>query len=142
RGGLVMKYAEPLIINKDEQSTVRPRKTGSLKGIGFVYVLVLLLLWGGLVYGGFYFSKQYLDKTINNIQQTNALNIQEIKERMESLTNEMIALKSELSNTDQTLSSSSSIQAQLNQKIDLLDRQLKNLEKSLQILKEAPNARR
>ncbi|MDD4665636.1 MAG: hypothetical protein PHC81_03685 [Clostridia bacterium] len=137
-----MKYAEPLIINKDEQSTVRPRKTGSLKGIGFVYVLVLLLLWGGLVYGGFYFSKQYLDKTINNIQQTNALNIQEIKERMESLTNEMIALKSELSNTDQTLSSSSSIQAQLNQKIDLLDRQLKNLEKSLQILKEAPNARR
>lgn len=137
-----MKYAEPLIINKDEQSTVRPRKTGSLKGIGFVYVLVLLLLWGGLVYGGFYFSKQYLDKTINNIQQTNALNIQEIKERMESLTNEMIDLKSELSNTDQTLSSSSSIQAQLNQKIDLLDRQLKNLEKSLQILKEAPNARR
>lgn len=137
-----MKYAEPLIINKDEQRTVRPRKTGSLKGIGFIYVLVLLLLWGGLVYGGFYFSKQYLDKTINNIQQTNALNIQEIKERMESLTNEMIALKSELSNTDQTLSSSSSIQAQLNQKIDLLDRQLKNLEKSLQILKEAPNARR
>jgi septal ring factor EnvC (AmiA/AmiB activator) len=131
-----MKYSDPIIINSTQQKTSRRKKTGSK--LGFIYVLLFILIWVGLVYGGFYFTKQYLDNAINNIQQTNAMNIQEVKERLDSLTNEMIALKSELSSTDETLSSSSSIQEQLNKKIDLLDSQLKNLEKSLKILKEAP----
>jgi chromosome segregation ATPase len=135
-----VKYSDPIIINSDQQKTPRRKKTSSK--LGFIYILLLLLIWAGLVYGGFYFTKQYLANAINNIQQTNAMNMQEVKERLDSLTNEMIALKSELSSTDETLSSSSGIQEQLNKKIDLLDGQLKNLEKSLKILKEAPDARR
>lgn len=132
-----MKYSEPIVIQSNQPQTSRRKKTSSKKA-GFIYVLLFLLIWGGLIYAGFYFTKQYLDNTINNIQQTNAMNIQEVKERLDSLANEMIALKSELSSTDETLSSSSSIQEQLRKKIDLLDAQLKNLEKSLKILKEAP----
>jgi len=123
--------------NNNEPMTGR-EKTGSSKWLGFFSVILCLVIWAGLVYGGFYFTKQNLTKEIKNIQQTNALNIQELKERMDSLMNEMIALKGGLSSTDETLSSSSSIQEELNEKIEVLDRQLKTLEKSLQILKEAP----
>ncbi|HHY06726.1 MAG TPA: hypothetical protein GX532_07125 [Clostridia bacterium] len=132
-----MKYSEPIVIKSNQSQTSRRKKTSSKKA-GLVYVLLFLLIWGGLIYAGFYFTKQYLDNAINNIQQTNAMNIQAVKDRLDSLTNEMIALKSELSSTDETLSSSSSIQGELRKKIDLLDAQLKNLEKSLKILKEAP----
>src|SRR5690606_19426435 len=98
-----MKYdSNPVTLNYDQQRMAKRRKTGSARWSGFIYILLFLFIWGGLVYGGFYFTKQYLDQAINNIQQTNAMNIQELKERMESLTNEMIALKGELSNTDQT----------------------------------------
>lgn len=126
------------MMNYNKVATDTSKHGSSKKNGNFIYILVFLIIWGGLIYGGFYFAKQYLDQQIANIQQTNALHIQEIKERMDSLTREMIDLKSDLSNTDKTLSSSSSIQEQLNDKIELLDKQLKNLEKSLQILKEAP----
>ncbi len=71
---------------------------------------------GGLFAGGFYFTKIILIESINNIQQTNALNIQMIKERLDSLTNELLVLKSEISTTDQTLSSTGNIQAELSKK--------------------------
>jgi len=124
--------------NNEESRSGRSRRTGSERSFGPLYIVLFLLVWGGLVYGGFYLSKQYFDQEITNIQQTNALNIQEIKDRMDSMTNELIAIKGDLSNTDETISSSSSIQEELNEKIEVLDKQLENLEKSLKILREAP----
>jgi len=134
-----MNFGSDLRMQSNEETrSGMPRRTSSPKSFGPLYILLFLLVWGGLVYGGFYFSKQYFDKEITNIQQTNALSIQEIKDRMDSLTNELIAIKGDLSNTDETISSSSGIQEELNEKIELLDKQLKNLQKSLEILKEAP----
>ena len=139
RGKIKMSFGTNLHMkNTEELKSARARKTSSSKSLGPLYIVLFLLVWAGLVYGGFYYSKQYFDQEIKNIQQTNAMYIQEIKDRMDSLTNELIALKGDLSNTDETISSSSSIHKELNAKIELLDKQLKNLEKSLQILKEAP----
>jgi septal ring factor EnvC (AmiA/AmiB activator) len=130
-----VKYKEPLSLeNRALETTRRKKKRTNKSGL----ILLFLIIWGGLFAGGFYFTKNYFDRTINNIQQTNALNIQMIKERLDSLTNELLVLKSEISTTDQTLSSTGNIQAELSKKIEILDAQLKNLEKSLRILKEAP----
>jgi len=132
-----MKYAEPITLGKEQSPTTR-RKKGTMRLFDFVCVFFFLLIWTVLIYGGFYFTKQYLDTALHNVQQTNIVNLMEVKERLDSLSGEMKALQNELINTDQTLSSSGNIQAQLNRKIELLDTQLKNLEKSLKILKEAP----
>lgn len=138
-----MQYNSKLAdTGKTQKNVNRRRKTRPVKWVGIVYFLLFLAFWGGLIFGGFYITKDYLDKSINNIQQTNAMNIQELKDRLDSLTNEMVVLKQALNSTDQNITSSGSIQVQLNKKIEVLDQQLKNLEKSLNILKEAPNARR
>ncbi len=137
----MMSEAEQLGINST-QSMMNKRRNTRSRWKEFLCIFLLLLVWGGLVYGGFYIARQYLDKSINNMQQTNAMNMQEVNERLDSLNLELNNLRKEISNTDKTLSSSGSIQVELNQKIEVLDKQLKNLEKSLNILKEAPNARR
>lgn len=124
--------------NIEQKNPNRRRKTRPGKWLGIFYCFLFLVFWGSLIFGGFYITKDYLDKSISNIQQTNAMNIQELKDRLDSLTNEMLELKQVLSSTDQNISSAGSIQIQLNKKIDLLDQQLKSLEKSLNILKEAP----
>lgn len=119
--------------------TKQARRTGRKNtGLKVVLFLLSLAVWCGMVYGGFYYSKQYLDQSILKIQQTNAMNIQELNDRLINLAAEMQDLKKLLSNTDQTLSSSGSLQRDLNAKINMLDQQLQNLEKSLKILKEAP----
>lgn len=130
-----MKYTEPLTIKSEEIRATRRKSSSRKTGI---FVLLFLLFWGGLIYGGFYVTKQYLTTTLGNIQQTNALHLQDMQERLASLSNELAALKGELSNTDKTLASSTGIQGELRQKIELLDAQLKDLQKSLKILKEAP----
>lgn len=114
-----------------------PQKTRSIWK-SLIYGVLLACIWGWLVYAGYHFTKQYFDTTINNLQQTNALNMQAINERLASINSEINAIKEAISQTDQTLSSSGSIQAELNKKIELLDKQLQDLEKSLEILKEAP----
>lgn len=133
-----MKDLQLTAANIDPQNLNRRRKTRPGKWLGIFYCFLFFLFWGGLIFGGFYITKDYLDKSISNIQQTNAMNIQELKDRLDSLTNEMVGLKQALSSTDQNITSSGSIQVQLNKKIEQLDQQLKGLEKSLNILKEAP----
>lgn len=100
--------------------------------------IALLFLWCSLTFSGFYIGKAYLDKTFHDIQQTNAMNIRNIEERVETLTSEVQELKSILGNTDQVISNSGNLQADLNAKIQILDQQMQDLQKSLQILKEAP----
>lgn len=121
-------------VSNEPNRARRPKSGGKV----FLYFVLLFLLWGGLVYEGFYFTKHYFDQTINNIQQTNAMHMQEVNEKLAGLTNELYALQQAINNTDKTLSSSGDIQEELNKKILVLDEQLKALEKSLKILKEAP----
>lgn len=101
-------------------------------------VLVLIILWGALVGGGFYIAKEYLDKSINMVQQTNSMSIQTLSDRMDNLAGEIQSLKQLWGNADQTLSTTGSLQMELNQKIEMLIQRQEELERSLNILKEAP----
>lgn len=106
------------------------------------HYFILVALWVVLVFGGFYAAKVYFDRSIKSVQQTNAMNIQALEDRLNSLSADMKSIESALKDAGHSLSSSDSTQKELNRKIEDLDRQLRELEKSLKILKEAPNAPR
>ncbi len=100
--------------------------------------LLIITFWVGLIYGAGYYTKQYIDYSIQTVQQTNAMNARAIEDRLELLSNNLQEIKDALQDTDQTISSSDSIQKELTNRITELDKQLKELQHSLAILKEAP----
>jgi septation ring formation regulator EzrA len=99
---------------------------------------VAFILWAVMVFGGFFLAKQYFDQTIMAVQQTNAVNVQTLEARLDNLGANVKEIRESLATAGITLSSSDSTQKELNKKIEELDAQLKNLEKSLNILREAP----
>ncbi len=100
-------------------------------------VVAAILVWAGLIYGGFYLAKDYVDNSIQKVQETNAMNVKVLEDRLNSINTEMKEIKSALAQTDETLASTNSTRQELNQKIEELDKQLKALEKSLNILRES-----
>jgi uncharacterized protein HemX len=103
-------------------------------------ILLIVVLWGGIACGSFYFAKQYIDRSINRVQQTNAINVKALEDRLDTLSTGINDIEQALTNAGLTLSSSDTTQKELNRKIERLDQQLQELEKSLKILKEAPDA--
>lgn len=126
-------------LKQNTDSTRQGRSKSKKDGAG---LLVIVLLWGGLVFGGFYITKQYIDKAVQNVQQTNAMSVQTINESLEALSSDMKGLKEVLSSADQTISTSGSLQQELTEKIRMLEQQMEDLEASLKVLKEAPNGSR
>jgi peptidoglycan hydrolase CwlO-like protein len=107
-------------------------------GLSPAHRFLAFMLWLGVVCGGFFLAKYYFDQAIQTVQQTNAMNVQTLEARLESLAADVGEIKKDLNSAGRTLSSSDSIQKELNKKIEELDSQLKELEKSLNILREAP----
>lgn len=105
-------------------------------------IVLVALVWLALVGGGGYLAKYYIDSSIQKVQQSNVVSMEELNERVTTLAQAVKELNNVLNNTDETLSSSGDIQKELNAKIEVLDQQLQVLEKSLATLKEAPNAGR
>lgn len=91
-----------------------------------------------MVFGGFYIARSYIDRAVNNVQQTNALNVQAINERLDTLSTDMKNLENIVSTAGQSISSSGTIQKELVARIELFDQQIQELKQSLDILKEAP----
>lgn len=132
-----MENARETMLVDPEKSRAANRKKARTS---FFSVLLLTVLWCGLVYGGFYYSKQYLDQAVQKVQQTNAMNVQQINERLSALSADLKGLESIIGETGQTISSAGNIQQELKERIELLDEQIKELKHSLNVLKEAPNA--
>ncbi len=101
-------------------------------------ISLALVVWLILVAGGYYVGKLYIDRSIEAVQQNNAVHMITIEQRIDSLDTQISEIEQAIIDTDQTLADSGSTQENLNEKIEDLDKQLKNLEDSLNILKEAP----
>jgi len=101
-------------------------------------VLILLALWGGIVYFGYTTAKSYLDTALQNIQQENAVNLQELTQSIDRISREVSNLRESIESTDSALAGSTKVQNRIDEKLEDLDAQLQELERSLQILKEAP----
>lgn len=125
---------------REVRESARKKKTRRKKI--WINILVFILsigVWAAVVYYGYTYAKGYVDTSIKNVQQENAINIQQLTGEIQSLNQEIINLRLSIENTDSTLSNSTSVQERIDERLGELDRQLEELEKSLQILKEAPN---
>ena len=76
----------------------------------------------------------------SHIQQENAMNITEIREDITILSAEIKNLRTSMEDTGVVISGTSDVQSRIDKKLLNLEYQLQELEKSLKILKEAPDA--
>lgn len=106
-----------------------------------LYILILSFSiwgWNRIVDIGYAHAKNYVDTAIEHVRQENALNVQQLQERMDELSDEMRALRNAVESTDETLSGSATIQKDIEERLGALDDQLEDLERSIKILREAP----
>lgn len=130
-----MENPKSILVNPIEASRAQHRrKTRN----NIISAVILIAVWSGMVFGGFYIAKSYIDRAVNNVQQTNALNVQAINERLDILSKDMKNLENIVSTAGQSISSSGTIQQELVARIELFDQQMQELKQSLDILKEAP----
>jgi peptidoglycan hydrolase CwlO-like protein len=125
-----------------EQGGTRLKKGKSRSRRIWFNIIIMLLsvaVWTAAMYYGYTYAKGYIDTAIRNVQQENALNIQELTNRIEIMTQEIGNLKESIEDADSTISSSRSVQKRIDRKLEELDERLQELQESLEILKEAPN---
>jgi len=125
----------------EQQSSRREkrRKSRNTKN-GVIVFLIFAALWGGAVYYGYNYVKDYIDTLTANIQQTNAMQTSELREEISLLGSEIRNLRGSMENAGLVISNTSDVQTRIDEKLVELENQLKELEHSLNILKEAPNA--
>lgn len=127
----------------ERESTYRKRRKKNKNALGKrklkIFLVVLsICIWGGVVYYGYTAAKSYIDTSINNVQQQNAMNLSEINEQVVQLKNEISELRISIEDTDSSISSTGTLQENIDKQLSALDTRLKELEKSLKILQEAP----
>lgn len=108
---------------------------------GMIYTLILLLCgiaWWQITLKGYTLAKNYIDQSVQSVRQENALSVQQLQERIDTLGQEMDQLRTSLDSAGGSISNSATVQERIDQKLENLDQQLQDLEKSLKILKEAP----
>lgn len=130
-----MERPREMLLPQNEPSRIHNRKKARNNFLGIVLIIVL---WGGMVFGGFYTAKNYIDRAILKVQQTNAMNVQAINERLDTIAADMKNLENIVGTAGQSISSSGNIQKELVERIELFDQQIQELKRSLDILKEAP----
>ncbi|TCO74931.1 hypothetical protein [Marinisporobacter balticus] len=131
-----------MTLSQEGQVKERSKKKNKKNNKIWIKLLIFLVsvgVWSGAVYYGYTYAKNYIDGSIKNVQQQNALNIQNLSEEIELLSQEIKNLKNRIENTGDTISDSTVVQEKIDKKLLDLDGQLKTLEKSLKILREAPN---
>ncbi|HIE12344.1 MAG TPA: hypothetical protein EYP63_02775, partial [Desulfotomaculum sp.] len=84
-----------------EQPQPRKRRRRPI-WLSVVAAVLVLAFWGGLVYAGFYYTKEYIDRSLREVEETNALQIQTLERRLAVMHSEMEAIEQALKETDKT----------------------------------------
>lgn len=108
---------------------------------GALYILIVAICgvaWWQITLRGYEMSKAYIDQSIQAVRQDNAVNVQELQVRIDVLGQEMAALRESLDSAGSSISNSATVQERIDARLANLDKQLKDLENSLKVLKEAP----
>jgi len=107
--------------------------------------LLFVVLWGALVYGGYWYldlrldqMQQHLTRSIAAVQETNNRQITELDEKLHRVQEEIQDISLALEQTGKEISTSgTSAREELNKRIKELDSRLAELAHSLEILKES-----
>ena len=133
---------EPInnINSEDQQNNFpeKPDKNGTKLKSNIIIFSILIMLWIGIVCSAYIYAKNYLDTAIADIRQENAMNITEIREGITILSTEIKNMRISMEDTGVVISGTSDVQSRIDVKLLNLENQLQKLEKSLEILKEAP----
>ena len=108
---------------------------------GIMYVLLIVLCgvaWWQITLKGYELAKSYIDKSVQDVRQENAVGVQELQGRIDVLGQEMEQLRESLDSAGSSISNSATVQERIDERLSNLDKQLKDLEQSLKVLKEAP----
>lgn len=117
-------------------------------------VVLLLLLWGGLAYGGYYYANLTLERhqaqmeqRLQAVQAANEAQIEEMKSELAIVQEEMVevqdglaAIEEELELTGETIGGTNQTKQALQDRIDQLNKQLNELKTSLKKLEDAARA--
>ncbi|WP_134702708.1 hypothetical protein [Ammoniphilus sp. YIM 78166] len=126
-----------------EESNMKKRRKANANQQLLIGVLTLVV-WGGLLYGGYYLANQYIKNTQAYVQQQ----IQEVKVHNEQqvallqtellkMQEELGLIKEELAFADETLNGTNQTKHALQERMAMLDSQLTQLKTSLKHLEEA-----
>lgn len=133
------------------QTTVGTRAEGKRN---LVPVVLGVLLWSGLAYGGYAFTQytlqqqqQYIDQRISQIEESNEKQVKMLEEQMILVQDEMVkvqdglsAIEEELQMTGETIGGTNQTKQALQDRIDQLNKQLIELKASLKKLEDAARA--
>lgn len=130
----------------DQESGVHRKHTAKNKRKktierGILYVLIFVLCgvaWWQITLKGYTLAKGYMDQSVQSVKQENAVSVQELQGRIDVLGEEMAQLRQSLNSAGSSISNSATVQQRIDERLGNLDKQLKDLESSLKVLKEAP----
>lgn len=130
KGGMDMDKTNTEAIAASDKR--RRRRTSTPMGA----ILLQVALWCGLVFSGFYYMDNHLAASLEDLEQTNALQVRVLEERLGVVQQQLEEIEGVLMAADDSLGQSSATQEELSARINRLDRQLERLEESLTILQE------
>lgn len=133
------------------QTTVNARPAGKRN---YIPVLLSVLLWGGLAYGGYAFTQytlvqqqSYVDQRIAQVEASNEKQVKLLEEQLILVQDEMVkvqdglsAIEEELQLTGETIGGTNKTKQALQDRIDQLNTQLVELKASLKKLEDAARA--
>lgn len=117
---------------------IKKNKTTRQARIKILVWVLSIAVWLGIVYYGTTMAKDYIDVSIKNVEQANAIGLKDINEQVLELKAEIIALRDSIKDTDNSLSSTGQLQESIDEQLTALNSRLEELEASLKLLKEAP----
>jgi len=139
---------DTLYREKYDKRKKRNKNSGTSIWIKVLLFIISLGIWCGIVYYGFIYAKEYIDTSINNVQQSNIMAVEQLKEEVKIVNSEINRLrieiqdlKEEVRDTDSTLDNTNSIQEDIDKRLKYLDEKLIELQESLRILEGAPNVK-
>lgn len=133
----------------DTALTGQEKKKQSRFSLGRILAVLFLILLGTALFLAGYIYIDYrltgiqeetnraVSTALKEIQETNALNIKALEESLDSLYAEMEEIKYILRQTDRSIEFSTSTQEALANSINELEQQLKELQKGMELLKDA-----
>lgn len=148
--------------NEEKKENEKVRAKGRAKKIKIVIsTFLIIILWAGIVYGGYHYGKQYLRQTEQRFTDQLETLVDEnkkieagIKGTMQAfddqlvssnqdllqIRNELNIIQEELALTGETITGSDETRLSLQERISELDRQLASLKEQLEKLEEAVRA--
>lgn len=134
----------PIGINGDLAREPRRKQTKKMDSTSIIILVSIVVLWIGLVAGGFWFASSlnaknlaYIDAKIEEQFRELQPKINEINIEVDELTNDLLMINQMLASTGELLDGTDTNKQALEQRINELNAQLRELQRAIERLQDA-----